>query len=42
MITGNYIKHQEELLAAAMPNEQAVINTFLSLKKGDTTLLVWA
>ena len=34
MITGNYIKHQEELLAAAMPNEQAVINTFLSLKKG--------
>ena len=32
--TGNYRKRQEELLAAAMPEEQAVINTFLSLKKG--------
>ena len=48
--TGNYIKHQEELLAVAMPNEQAIINTFLSLKKGGTvdfipmsdTLFDWA
>ena len=32
--TGNYIKHQEELLTVAAPNEQAIINTFLSLKKG--------
>ncbi|MBQ3065615.1 MAG: nucleotidyltransferase domain-containing protein [Clostridia bacterium] len=48
--TGNYIKHQEALLAVAMPDEKAVINTFLSLKKGDTvdflpmseTLFVWA
>ena len=28
--TGNYIKHQEELLTAATLNEQAIINTFLS------------
>ena len=34
--TGNYIKHQEELLTVAMPNEQAIINTFLSLKRGGT------
>jgi hypothetical protein len=34
--TANYIKHQEELLTVAMPNEQAIINTFLSLKKGGT------
>ena len=34
--TGNYIKHQEELLTVAMPDEQAIINTFLSLKKGGT------
>ena len=33
---GNYIKHQEELLAVANLNEQAIINTFLSLKKGGT------
>ena len=47
--TGNYIKHQEELLATAMPDEKAIINTFLSLKKGGTvdfipmsdTLFVW-
>ena len=32
--TGNYIKHQEELLTVANFNEQAIINTFLSLKKG--------
>ena len=48
--TGNYIKHQEELLAAAMPDEQVIINTFLSLKKGGTvdfipmseTLFAWS
>ena len=34
--TGNYIKHQEELLTVATPNEQAIINTFFSLKKGGT------
>jgi len=34
--TGNYIKRQEELFAAAMPDEQDIINTFLSLKKGGT------
>ncbi|MBQ4631483.1 MAG: nucleotidyltransferase domain-containing protein [Clostridia bacterium] len=34
--TGNYIKHQEELLLAAMPDEQVIFNTFLSLKKGGT------
>ncbi|MEE1322102.1 MAG: nucleotidyltransferase domain-containing protein [Acutalibacteraceae bacterium] len=48
--TGSYIKHQEELLAFAMSDEQAVINTFLSMKKDGTvdfipmsdTLFVWA
>ena len=48
--TGNYMKLQEELLTVAMPNEQAIINTFLSQKKGGTvdfipmsdTLFVWA
>ena len=48
--TGKYIKHQEELLTVAAPNEQAIINTFLSLKKGGTVnfipmsdaLFVWA
>ena len=48
--TGNYMKLQEELLTVAMPNEQAIINTFLSLKKGGAVdfipmsdaLFVWA
>lgn len=48
--TGNYIKRQEELLAVATPDEQTIINTFLSLKKGgmvdfipmSDTLFVWA
>ena len=48
--TGRYIKHQEELLTVATLNEQAVINTFLSLKKGGAvdfipmsdTLFGWA
>ena len=34
--TGNYIKHQRELLTVANPDEQTIINTFLSLKKGGT------
>ena len=34
--TGNYIKHQEELLTVATHNEQVIINIFLSLKKGGT------
>ena len=48
--TGNYIKHQEELLTVATSNEQAIINTFLSFKKVGTVdfipmseaLFVWA
>ena len=48
--TGNYIKRQEELLAVATPDEQTIINTFLSLKKGgivdfilmSDTLFDWA
>ena len=48
--TGNYIKHQEELLTVATHNEQVIINTFLSLKKGGTvdfipmseTLFAWS
>ena len=48
--TGNYIKHQEELLTVATLNEQVIINTFLSLKKGGTvdfitmseTLFAWS
>ena len=48
--TGNYIKHQEELLTVANLNEQAIINTFLCLKKGGTvdftpmseTLFAWS
>ena len=48
--TGNYIKHQEELLTVATLNEQVIINTFLSLEKGGTvdfismseTLFAWS
>ena len=48
--TGNYIKHQKELLPVALPDEKAIIDTFLSLKKGgivdflpmSETLLVWS
>ncbi len=48
--TGNYIKHQKELLSVALPDEQAIIDTFLSFKKGGAvdfstmseTLLVWS
>ena len=32
--TGNYIKHQAELLTVANPDEQVIINTFLNLKNG--------
>ena len=32
--TGHYIKHQEELRTVATQNEQAIINTFVRLKKG--------
>ena len=48
--TGNYVKHQEELLTVDMPSEQEIINTFLSLKKGGAVdftstserLFIWA
>ena len=48
--TGNYIKHQEELLSVATHNEQVIFNIFLSLKKGGTvdfipmseTLFAWS
>ncbi len=48
--TGNYKRLQEELLTAASPNEQAIINTFLGLKNGGAvdfipmseTLFAWA
>ena len=47
---GTYIKRQEELLTVARPDEQAIINTFLGLKKGGAvdfipmsqTLFAWA
>ncbi len=32
--TGKYIKRQKELLSAASPDEQAIVNTFLNLKNG--------
>ena len=32
--TGNYIKHQEELLRAVSSNERGIIETFLNLKNG--------
>jgi len=48
--TGNYIKHQKELLPIALPDERTIIDTFLSFKKGGVvdflpmseTLLVWS
>ncbi len=48
--TGKYIKHQKELLSLAMPNEQNILNIYLSLKKGGTidfitmsnTLFIWS
>ena len=32
--TGNYIKHQKELLLVASSDEQEIVNTFLALKNG--------
>ena len=32
--TGKYIKHQKELLQIALPDERAVVETFISLKTG--------
>jgi hypothetical protein len=48
--TGNYIKHQKELLTVATAEEQTIINTLFRLKNGDTvdfipmseTLFVWS
>ena len=34
--TGNYIKHQEELLRTVSSNERGIIETFLNLKNGGT------
>ena len=34
--TGKYVKHQKELLLVARSDEQAIINTFLKLKTGET------
>ncbi len=32
--TGKYIKHKDDLIVAASPEEKTIISTFLSLKKG--------
>ena len=48
--TGKYIKHQKELLSVAAPDEQAIINTFLLFKSGNSvdfnliseTLFAWS
>ena len=48
--TGKYVKHQKELLSLAAPDEQAIANTFMNLKNGNTAqfgamsefLFVWA
>ena len=48
--TGNYIKHQKDLLSIACLDEQAIVSTFLHLKKGGAisfysmseTLFVWS
>ena len=34
--TGNYIKHQNQLLQVALPDEQTIIETFLKYKNGET------
>ena len=34
--TGNYIKHQEELLKVVSPDEQVIVETFMNLKSGGT------
>jgi hypothetical protein len=33
--TGNYIKHQNQLLQVALPDEQTIIETFLKYKNGE-------
>ena len=38
--TGNYVKHQAELLTVATPDEQAIINTFFALKQGGAVDLI--
>ena len=48
--TGNYIKHQKELLRIVSADERVIVNTFLNLKNGGTvellpmseTLFVWS
>ena len=48
--TGNYIKHQKELLQVAASDERAIVETFLNLKKGgmvdfnlmSDTLFAWS
>lgn len=48
--TGNYIKNKKELLTVALPDERAIVDSFLSLKKGSAVdflpmseaLLVWS
>ena len=34
--TGNYIKHQNQLLKVALPDAQTIIETFLKYKNGET------
>ena len=34
--TGNYIKHQSQLLQVALPDEQTIIEIFLKYKNGET------
>jgi hypothetical protein len=38
--TGKYIKHQDELLSVAVPDERAIVNTSLHLKNGGTVEFV--
>ena len=33
--TGNYIRHQKDLLEVVSSNERAIVETFLSLKNGE-------
>ena len=48
--TGNYIKHQKELLQVVSSDEQAIVETFIYLKNGGTvdfnlmseTLFIWS
>ena len=39
--TGNYIKHQKELLSVASPDERAIVQTFLDLKSGRAVDFSW-